>query len=322
MKASINVLNDFLVVLDENKIIQAFIPDQKEFDPYIKQSYESLFTIEETQSKEFFHKLDSNQSIFNFKVILNFNKFNYTSYLNGFKDENYYIVVLFNHESDEEILKKIIKINSQQVNELRALKKDILKHDEKAYIEISKLNSELLNSQRIIEKQNIELKKFNQLLKKISIEDSLTGSYNRRYFYDYMRENVLPSQSDNSMGLVLIDFNHFKAINDQFGHDAGDRLLSRFVKDTQNILKEQGTIFRLGGDEFLILFNKCSYQECMNHMKIIDQKFKDHSEIASLAYGLVAFKESEINQEFDLTNLLKEADELMYIHKNKIKSDK
>ncbi|QLY40237.1 GGDEF domain-containing protein [Hujiaoplasma nucleasis] len=105
---------------------------------------------------------------------------------------------------------------------MRALKKDILKHDEKAYIEISKLNSELLNPQRIIEKQNIELKKFNQLLKKISIEDSLTGSYNRRYFYNYMRENVLPSQSDNSMGLVLIDFNHFKAINDQFGHDTGD----------------------------------------------------------------------------------------------------
>lgn len=137
-----------------------------------------------------------------------------------------------------------------------------------------------------------------------------------------MRENVLPSQSDNNMALVLIDFNHFKAINDQFGHDAGDRLLSRFVKETRNILQDQGEVFRLGGDEFLIFFYKCNYQESLKYMENINQKFRDHSDIASLAYELVAFKESEINQEFDLTNLLKEADELMYVHKNRIKNEK
>ena len=319
MKTNLPVLKDFLVVLSQDKIIQSFIPNLKEFEDFINKDYRSLFTVKNEESNDFFNKLDHSQVVFNYKVDLKYNDIKYSSFLNGFKNDFYYIIVLFNHESDEEILKRIIMLNSVQVNELRMLKKDILIHDEKAYEEISKLNSELLNKQRIIEKQNQELKNYNNLLKKISTEDTLTGCYNRRYFYDYMRENIMPSQSDEYKFLVLIDFNNFKKINDRFGHDAGDRLLVHFVNETQEIIKDIGEIFRLGGDEFLILLSKCDNHHANQIMDKINKNFSMHSEIASLAYGMVSFKESEISQEFDLTNLLKKADDLMYEDKSKRK---
>lgn len=319
MKANLSVLKDFLVVLDQDKIIQWVIPSHQVFDKYLNKAYHHLFVLNDKESNTFFDKLNQHESVFNYKTDIKFNDMYYTGYLNGFKDDFYYIIVLFNHESDEEIFKKIIKLNSVQVNELRSLRKDIQVHDEKAYEEISKLNSELLNKQRIIEKQNIELKKYNNLLKKISTEDTLTGCYNRRYFYDYMRDNVLPSQGDENKSLVLIDFNHFKKINDQFGHDAGDRLLIQFVKETQDIVGDEGVLFRLGGDEFIIILSKCDLEQAKHMMGMICDNFNRLSEIASLAYGIISFKESEISQEFELTNLLKEADRLMYIDKLRTK---
>lgn len=193
-------------------------------------------------------------------------------------------------------------------------KKEIDLQDVNVYEEITKLNNELLNSKRIIEKQNAELQNYNKLLKKMSIEDSLTGCYNRRQFYEYFRESIMSSQKDTLYTLIMIDFNHFKTINDQFGHDAGDRLLVMFVQIASNILSVKGDVFRLGGDEFILLI-KNDQNFALNVMEEINQRFLKHSTIASLAFGIVEFREHEINHEFDLTNLVRKADDLMYQHK-------
>lgn len=189
------------------------------------------------------------------------------------------------------------------------------KDEDKVYEEISKLNSELVNSKRIIEKQNAELSNYNKLLKKMAIEDSLTGCYNRRHFYDFMRDTILSTQNDIINTLVMIDFNQFKAINDQFGHDAGDRLLINFVELVKENLNDKGEIFRLGGDEFIILTNHQTFDQTQKMMEKIDEKFFNFSKISSLAFGIVQFKSSEINHEFEITNLIRKADELMYKHK-------
>jgi diguanylate cyclase (GGDEF)-like protein len=120
----------------------------------------------------------------------------------------------------------------------------------------------------------------------------------------------------------MIDFNNFKKVNDEFGHDAGDRLLISFVEITKAIIKNKGEIFRIGGDEFIIIFYHMNEEEALLVMQKIETQFQTKSLVVTLAYGIVSFNESEFNFEFDLSNLIKKADTLMYIEKENFKNSK
>ena len=262
--------------------------------------------------KSFKNALNEKQCITNMQIPMMDGKI---AYVSGYTDPYIEVIILVNeYLSDVEVLKQIILLNSQQLNEIRNLSKKINQNDDVFYNQISKLNNELLNSKRTIEKQNAELIRYNNLLKNMSIEDSLTGCYNRRYFYDYMHEKILSLQNDDIRCLIMIDFNHFKSINDQYGHDAGDRLLVQFVKIARTCLKNQGEVFRLGGDEFILVVSVD--ESTANQMMIkLNQQFHEESFVASVAYGIVQFRINEINHDFDLAGLLKTADELMYAQK-------
>lgn len=306
-------VKEFLIELNQQDVIIGIIPEDALYVDAIGQPIESLLGDQmNAKYQTFKDMLQKDKLVINFKMKL---RSNHQCFFNGYMDhESLFIIVLFQSMSDQDILKKMMMLNSQQLNEIRRLYKYAQMNDV-AYEQISKLNNELLNSKRTIEKQNAQLQKYNELLKKMAIEDSLTGCFNRRHFYDYMRENVLSSQRDETKCLINIDFNHFKMINDQFGHDAGDRLLVQFVKITQNQLKEEGTVFRIGGDEFILLTNHQNVEEATKMMDEINQHFFANTKIASLAFGIVLFNISDINHEFELSNLVKTSDERMYAYK-------
>ena len=84
--------------------------------------------------------------------------------------------------------------------------------------------------------------------------DPLTALPNRTLFNRRLDEVIARASADFSrVGLIMLDLDHFKDVNDIFGHDAGDRLLVRFAKILQENIFEEATIARLGGDEFAIL---------------------------------------------------------------------
>jgi diguanylate cyclase (GGDEF)-like protein len=314
-------LKDIFFVLDSQDIIQSVIPSTSIYASYKFQPFIFIFSPQgKDQYLELKKLLISNEVVLNYPIECN----NFAiGYINAYMDKSMcFIMILSENTSEEELFKKIMVLNSQQLNELRALHKQYQLQDTSAYEEISKLNNELLNSKRIIDKQNAELLKFNKLLKQMSIEDSLTGCFNRRQFYAYMRETVLPSQSDEVHTLVMIDFNHFKDVNDQFGHDAGDRLLVRFVQIARDILQSNGEVFRLGGDEFILLTNQSMRSEVEDMMEKINQLFIKNSTVASIAYGIIQYKACDVNQEFDLTNLIRKSDQLMYQNKQLFKESK
>jgi diguanylate cyclase (GGDEF)-like protein len=87
-----------------------------------------------------------------------------------------------------------------------------------------------------------------------AMNDQLTG-LNNRYFLDYYYQTILKKAEANNefIGLFLIDINHFKAINDNYGHKVGDLVLIEFAKRIQAIGINKKRGFRIGGDEFLIL---------------------------------------------------------------------
>ncbi|MCC2963343.1 diguanylate cyclase [Massilia sp. IC2-278] len=111
---------------------------------------------------------------------------------------------------------------------------------------------------RKVRHANAQLHEKNQELKQQSVRDPLTGLYNRRHFQDFMRTHqqlekrgVGTSGDELVSALFLMDVDHFKHINDTWGHGAGDAVLIKIAASLREILRETDMIVRWGGEEFL-----------------------------------------------------------------------
>jgi diguanylate cyclase (GGDEF)-like protein len=94
-------------------------------------------------------------------------------------------------------------------------------------------------------------------LEQLARYDALTGLANRRLFMDLLRQALArASRSRSKVGVIYIDLNDFKPINDKLGHAAGDALLQEFGSRLGKTLREYDTLARLGGDEFAILADR------------------------------------------------------------------
>ncbi|MFC5707037.1 sensor domain-containing diguanylate cyclase [Aeromonas eucrenophila] len=87
-------------------------------------------------------------------------------------------------------------------------------------------------------------------LKRLGETDQLTGLYNRHFFFEHYHHRV---QGQQSTGLIMLDLDHFKRINDRFGHQTGDRVLCSFSECVAAQLRAEDMFVRSGGEEFLIL---------------------------------------------------------------------
>lgn len=107
-------------------------------------------------------------------------------------------------------------------------------------------------SREITEKRALE-----EQLKFLAFHDSLTGLPNRRMFYEKMPEAIqLASKTNTNVALLYIDGDNFKEVNDQFGHDMGDRFLKHFAENLEQSVLQQYKIYRFGGDEFVIVIDQ------------------------------------------------------------------
>ena len=101
---------------------------------------------------------------------------------------------------------------------------------------------------------NITIKKLLDDANKAAVTDELTQIYNKRYIMEKLPTDVLLSNlKEQQFSLVIADIDHFKKVNDTYGHLAGDKVLQRFAEIlSNNIRKEQDWVARFGGEEFLI----------------------------------------------------------------------
>ncbi len=87
-----------------------------------------------------------------------------------------------------------------------------------------------------------------------SFKDSLTGAYSRAAFSPRLEEEIARAQRARSeFALVVVDLDHFKSVNDGFGHQRGDRVLREFARRLQDTVRGSDLVFRYGGDEFVLL---------------------------------------------------------------------
>ncbi|MES2684990.1 MAG: PAS domain S-box protein [Pseudomonadota bacterium] len=94
-------------------------------------------------------------------------------------------------------------------------------------------------------------------LRQQAMHDALTGLYNRRYFDEYLASRIAEAtRADRAFSLLMIDLDHFKSINDTFGHDAGDEVLRATGRLLQKAARADEAVFRLGGEEFVMILNE------------------------------------------------------------------
>ena len=102
--------------------------------------------------------------------------------------------------------------------------------------------------------------KFQMNLYEFSITDHLTGAFNQKYFLDTLSKAFSYSlRHQSSLGLLMLDIDFFKKINDTYGHIVGDIVLKEFVKRIENNLRNEDILCRYGGDEFAVIVRDFKY---------------------------------------------------------------
>ena len=150
--------------------------------------------------------------------------------------------------------------------------------------------------------------------------DELTGLSNRRGFITSLEKELDRTNRGYSKGglLIVIDLDNFKMINDNFGHDIGDKALKLVGQTLNSDIRKMDFAARLGGDEFILLFSDTTGKAALNRAEKIIRKLnnlsfiKDKTEIQVRAsLGFVEYKKGDI-----LEDIFKQADQQMYQDKN------
>jgi diguanylate cyclase (GGDEF)-like protein/PAS domain S-box-containing protein len=181
-------------------------------------------------------------------------------------------------------------------------------------------NQEGVPFRRIALFSDITKKKANdELIWKQANFDALTGLPNRRMFHDRLRIEMKKSdRSGMAMGLIFIDLDHFKEINDTLGHDLGDALLKETAQRLTMSVRGTDTVARLGGDEFTVILSELNEPNDVTRiaqeiLKRMEEPFKlgDNKAYISASIGATLYP----NDGATVEALLKNADQAMYAAK-------
>ena len=144
-------------------------------------------------------------------------------------------------------------------------------------------------------------------LTRLSSIDFLTGLFNRNKLNNYMNEIMeLP---DASTGLVFLDINGLKKVNDNDGHLAGDNLIRRAANTLISVFTEND-IFRVGGDEFVIILREIEEKQILDYINKLHKKARKNEVSFAVGYAMT-------NKSKEIEKILKEADSNMYEDKRK-----
>ena len=167
---------------------------------------------------------------------------------------------------------------------------------------------------RLVRERNMRFE-----LRQLSTCDALTGLYNRRYLDEnLMKEAIRASRQHYDLYLLLIDIDNFKIYNDKYGHQQGDRLLKELAQIiSRNIRKNVDSGYRYGGDEFAVTILHANPRQALMVAERFCREYNEKNlHPTSLSIGIAKLKNSSNNLEQDLDNMIRKADQALYLAKN------
>ena len=160
----------------------------------------------------------------------------------------------------------------------------------------------------------------NAIYKRLAVTDLLTGLYNRNAYESWEQSC---QGTIEGIGLAVCDLNNLKYYNDTFGHETGDRC----IMDAAGLIREacgrEGTCYRIGGDEFLVIWDRKPYsfsssiEKCLKKLSLLQQDYNQSSEFIcmQIACGYAVAEPGDTRT----GDLIKRADHMMYRHKRQMK---
>ena len=153
------------------------------------------------------------------------------------------------------------------------------------------------------------------VLRENAVTDALTGLYNRSLLEDSLQQAIqLHNRTKEPMALVTLDIDHFKKINDTLGHDIGDQVLRGVAELLKNRLRGTDKVFRLGGEEFLLLLHGTDKIDSRKIAESIRKAIASNSFIRELAVT-VSLGVANLRSEENMMEWLKRSDENLYLAK-------
>ena len=152
--------------------------------------------------------------------------------------------------------------------------------------------------------------------------DAVTGIYNRRAFTSYLNNNYLAAKDKNSsLTLMMIDVDHFKSFNDNYGHNVGDEILANIAEILKNNARTTDIVCRYGGDEFAVIcphINSLAALKMAEKIRTVTESTVLHIQgkviNTTLSIGIANFNRDKIET---ASELLAQADRAMYKAKSK-----
>lgn len=144
-------------------------------------------------------------------------------------------------------------------------------------IDFPELEARVRSMLRIKHLQN-ELEARNQELEKLSISDGLTGLFNHRHMQEVVHEEFeRAKRTGEPVSVVMFDFDHFKKVNDTWGHQVGDRVLQEMAGILQRTAREIDKIGRYGGEEFIVVLPDTGIDDAATFAERVRSRVEDHA---------------------------------------------
>ena len=157
-----------------------------------------------------------------------------------------------------------------------------------------------------------ERKRIDEELKRLATTDILTGAYNRTSFDEIIeREIERVKRYDKPLSVIMFDIDHFKQVNDTFGHNVGDTVLKKIAYLVKKIMRKVDYFMRWGGEEFIIISAETDREQAYTlaeriRKRIGNYKF-DHIDKITVSCGVAEYQEGDTENSF-----IKRADDSMY----------
>jgi diguanylate cyclase (GGDEF)-like protein len=172
---------------------------------------------------------------------------------------------------------------------------------------------------RLVDLQS-QLLKAREDLREQATRDSLTRLWNRSSILGELTRELARSEREaRPLGVVIVDLDHFKQVNDTYGHLAGDAVLREAARRMQNGIRQYDSIGRYGGEEFLILFPSCSEEDCVaqadrlrKQLAQTEMSVNDSSLRVTASFGVTVAMPGEMRTQ---EALIRKADEALYVAK-------
>ncbi|MGO9145412.1 MAG: GGDEF domain-containing protein [Desulfomonilia bacterium] len=157
----------------------------------------------------------------------------------------------------------------------------------------------------------------NELLMNMAFKDGLTGLLNYRAFSEtLMAEWDRARRYKTTFSLMMIDIDHFKRVNDKYGHQAGDTVLTTIANRLQSRLRKSDLMFRYGGEEFMILLPQTGLYKASllaERIRIVVEKMRFHGDLAvTISIGISQYQDG-----LTPSDLVKQVDTGLYLAKGK-----